>query len=69
MVKRPEGRGDEDKFQSQRGPGGAENAAQKGVHLEAPRNEPEAEGGVDEVQKAQNLRPHGQGQITPLRSQ
>ena len=49
MVEEPEGRGDEDELQPQRGPGGAEDSAEEGVHLKAPRNDPEAHGGVDEV--------------------
>ena len=63
VVEEPEGGGDEDKLQPQRGPGGAEDSAEEGVHLKAPRNEPEAHGGVDEVQETQNLCPHGEGQV------
>ena len=63
MVEEPESGGDEDELQAQGGPGGAEDSAEEGVHLKAPRNEPEAHGGVDEVQEAQNLRTHGEGQV------
>ena len=52
VVEEPECGGDEDELQPQRGPGGAEDSAEEGVHLKAPRNEPQSHGGVDEVQEA-----------------
>ena len=51
VVEEPEGGGDEDELQAHRGPGGTEDVAQEGVYLKAPRNEPEAHGGVDKVQE------------------